>query len=302
MTEKHFSCIAIISKPVEVLTEHVRNVLTLVQASGATALLDSNSVRDLGPDCDYTATSLQETTQKADAVITIGGDGTMLGAARAFAKTDTPIIGVNAGRLGFITDIPVNKIHEELPAILAGNYCYDKRPMIQGTLYRQGKPVFSSYATNDIGLCHGRALGMVEYSLYVDDTLLSIQRADGIIISTATGSTAYAMSAGGPIMHPALGALLLVPIAPHTLSNRPVLVPRSSTVRVVVTETRSAVASFDAQVFFDVLVGDVLEIGTATDSHFVMLHPQGFNQYDMWHKKLNWSLLPYNDFPVHERI
>lgn len=103
-------------------------------------------------------------------------------------------------------------------------------------------------------------------------------------------------------MHPALGALLLVPIAPHTLSNRPVLIPRSSTVRVVVTETRSAVASFDAQVFFDVLVGDVLEIGTAADSHFVMLHPQGFNQYDMWHKKLNWSLLPYSDFPVHERI
>ena len=158
MTEKHFSCIAIISKPVEVLTEHVRNVLTLVQASGATALLDSNSVRDLGPDCDYTATSLQEMTQKADAVITIGGDGTMLGAARAFAKTDTPIIGINAGRLGFITDIPVNKIHEELPAILAGNYCYDKRPMIRGTLYRQGKPVFSSYATNDIG--HGRVFAL----------------------------------------------------------------------------------------------------------------------------------------------
>ena len=112
MTEKHFSCIAIISKPVEVLTEHVRNVLTLVQASGATALLDANSVRDLGPDCDYTATSLQEMTRKADAIITIGGDGTMLGAARAFAKTDIPIIGINAGRLGFITDIPVNTIHE----------------------------------------------------------------------------------------------------------------------------------------------------------------------------------------------
>ena len=131
MTENHFSCIAIISKPVEVLTEHVRNVLSLVLASGATALLDANSVRDLGPDCGYTPTPVQDMVQKADAVITIGGDGTMLGAARAFAKTDTPIIGVNAGRLGFITDIPVNRINEELPPILAGKYCYDKRPMLR---------------------------------------------------------------------------------------------------------------------------------------------------------------------------
>ncbi len=298
---KTFSCIAIISKPVEVLTEHVRKVVNLVRASGATVLLDANSVRDLGTS-EFPPSSPQEIAERADAIITIGGDGTMLGAARAFARHDIPIIGVNAGRLGFITDIAINELDSVLPEMLNGHYCIDERPMLEGTLCRDEKPIFTSLATNDIGLCHGRALGMVEYTLYVDKTELAIQRADGIIVSTATGSTAYAMSAGGPIMHPALGAMLLVPIAPHTLSNRPILVPRSSTVRIEVTETRSAVASFDAQVFFDVLVGDVLKIGTCKDSHFIMLHPEGFNQYDMLRRKLNWSTLPTNDFPVHQKV
>ncbi len=298
---KKFSCVAIISKPVEVLTEHVSKVLHHVLDSGADVLLDANSVRDLGENCGYSPVTRAEMAEKADVAITIGGDGTMLGVARDFARHDIPLIGINAGRLGFNTDIAVDDIDKELPPILAGHYCVDTRPMLEGTLWRDGKKVFSAIATNDIGICHGRALGMVEYTLQVDGTELSLQRADGIIVSTATGSTAYAMSAGGPIMHPALGAMLLVPIAPHTLSNRPILVPRTATVRIEVTETRSAVASFDAQVFFDVLVGDVLKISTSKDSHFIMLHSENFNQYAMFRRKLNWSVLPQNDHPVHQK-
>ncbi len=299
---KKFSCVAIISKPVDDLTDPVTKVLSYVRKSGAEVLLDANSVRNLGSDASVKPASIEEIIAKADVVIVIGGDGTMLGAARSLAHHDIPLIGINAGRLGFIPDITVDNIDELLPPMLEGHYCLDTRPMLEGTLLRDGKVVFSALATNDIGICHGRALGMVEYMLRVDETELALQRADGIIVSTATGSTAYAMSAGGPIMHPALGAMLLVPIAPHTLSNRPILVPRTATVRIEVTETRSAVVSFDAQVFFDVLTGDILKIGTCKDSHFILLHPENFNQYEMFSRKLNWSTLPKNDHPIHEKV
>ncbi len=299
---KKFSCVAIISKPVDDLKDPVTKVLDYVRKSGADVLLDANTVRQLGSPSSLKAASLNEITDKADVVIVVGGDGTMLGAARDLAHHDIAMIGINAGRLGFIPDITVEDIDELLPPMLDGHYCVDTRPMLEGTLLRGGKAVFSALATNDIGICHGRALGMVEYSLRVDNTELALQRADGIIVSTATGSTAYAMSAGGPIMHPALGAMLLVPIAPHTLSNRPILVPRTATVRIEVTETRSAVVSFDAQVFFDVVTGDVLKIGTCKDSHFILLHPENFNQYEMFSRKLNWSTLPKNDHPIHEKL
>ena len=139
---------------------------------------------------------------------------------------------------------------------------------------------------------------MVEYTVYVDGLQMSVQRADGVLVSTATGSTAYAMAAGGPIMHPSVASMLLVPIAPHTLSNRPIVLGSHTTIDIEVNETRSAVASFDAQVLIDVQAGDVLRVKVSKE-RFTMLHPVGYNHFDLLRRKLKWNYLPQAERPVH---
>ena len=172
------------------------------------------------------------------------------------------------------------------------------RHLLFGRIFRGGEEIFSSVAVNDIGISHGRALGMVEYTVYVDGQQMAVQRADGVLVSSSTGSTAYAMAAGGPIMHPHVLSMLLVPIAPHTLSNRPVVLSSASVVDIEINETRSAVASFDAQVLFDVAVGDIVRVSVSPNT-FTMLHPIGYNHFDLLRRKLKWNYLPQAEKPIH---
>lgn len=293
-----FERVAVIAKPQGAISRYVRDLTELIVRTGCVPYLDENAAAHMPADCPYETGSVDEITSACDVAVAIGGDGTMLGAARSTAGRNIPVIGINAGRLGFITDIVLEDMHRLLPAMLQGEYVRDDRRMLEGSVWREGELLFTGVAVNDIGISHGRALGMVEYTVYVDGLQMAVQRADGVLVSTATGSTAYAMAAGGPIMHPSVSSMLLVPIAPHTLSNRPIVLGSHTVIDIEVNETRSAVASFDAQVLIDVQAGDVLRV-KVSDHRFTMLHPVGYNHFDLLRRKLKWNYLPQAERPIH---
>ena len=218
-----FERVAVIAKPQGAISRYVRELTDLITRTGCTPYLDENAAAHMPSDCPFESGPAEEIARVCDVAVAIGGDGTMLGAARAMAAYKVPVIGINAGRLGFITDIVLEDMNRLLPAMLLGQYVADERSMLEGSVWREDNLLFEGLAVNDIGISHGRALGMVEYTVYVDGLQMAVQRADGVLVSTSTGSTAYAMAAGGPIMHPSVSSMLLVPIAPHTLSNRPIV-------------------------------------------------------------------------------
>ena len=276
-----FERVAVIAKPQGAISRYVRELTDLITRTGCTPYLDENAAAHMPSDCPFESGSAEEIARVCDVAVAIGGDGTMLGAARAMAAYKVPVIGINAGRLGFITDIVLEDMNRLLPAMLLGQYVADERSMLEGSVWREGNMLFEGLAVNDIGISHGRALGMVEYTVYVDGLQMAVQRADGVLVSTSTGSTAYAMAAGGPIMH-------------RDLPSSPTR--RSSDLEV--NETRSAVASFDAQVLIDVQAGDVLRVKVSKE-RFTMLHPVGYNHFDLLRRKLKWNYLPQSEHPIH---
>lgn len=295
---KKFERVAVIAKPQGAISRYVSDLVSLIEQSGCSVILDECAAGHLAQSGSYESGPVGEIVARCDAAVAIGGDGTMLGAARATAGLEVPVIGINAGRLGFITDIVLEDMHRLLPAMLQGQYVADRRRLLEGSVWRENELLFEGLAVNDIGISHGRALGMVEYTVYVDGLQMAVQRADGVLVSTATGSTAYAMAAGGPIMHPSVSSMLLVPVAPHTLSNRPIVLGSHTSIDIEVNETRSAVASFDAQVLIDVQAGDVLRV-RVSDKSFTMLHPVGYNHFDLLRRKLKWNYLPQAERPIH---
>ena len=295
----HFSRAAVFSKPAGPMRPYIEALIKLILKSGLEPLLDKQTGSYFAEgEAPWPVLSDEELASRADVAVVLGGDGTMLSAARRLWPHDIPIIGINAGRLGFITDIVLEDMPQILPMMLAGHCQTDRRHLLFGRIFRGGEEIFSSVAVNDIGISHGRALGMVEYTVYVDGQQMAVQRADGVLVSSSTGSTAYAMAAGGPIMHPHVLSMLLVPIAPHTLSNRPVVLSSTSVVDIEINETRSAVASFDAQVLFDVAVGDIVRVSVSPNT-FTMLHPIGYNHFDLLRRKLKWNYLPQAEKPIH---
>ena len=268
--------------------EALKKLLSILKAQNVDYLLETSTAEHLP---GSTGVSLEELGEKADVIIMLGGDGTTLGIARRMAKFKLPIIAINAGRLGFITDFSLQEMEQNLPPLLRGEYEVDTRAMLRVRVYRQGKIVFDATAVNDAGVTHGRAGSMVEFNVWVDGHPMATQRSDGVIVSSATGSTAYAMAAGGPILHPALNAMVLVPVAPHALTNRPIVLPGSSTIDIGLIEAREASAYCDMQDFFPMQKGDILRVRTMPES-FTILHPVGHNHYDTLRRKLYWNLMP----------
>ena len=295
-----FHTAAIIAKPDPLIGDLVKQLIGVITSAGLTPVLAQSWEGDL-PGCSCRRLPDAELAQECDVCVTLGGDGTMLGAARLLARSGVPIIGVNAGRLGFITDISIGDMPRMLPAMLQGKYVSDSRGVLEGTLYHHEKEVCRHLAVNDISVAHGRALGMIQYTVYVDQQQMAVQRADGILVSTATGSTAYALAAGGPIMHPRVHSMLLVPVAPHTLSNRPIVLYSRSTIDIELNESRSAVVGFDTQLIYDMYEGDVMRVKTIADA-YSMLHPVGYNQFDLLRRKLRWNYLPKAEQPVHHPL
>jgi NAD+ kinase len=218
----------------------------------------------------------------------VGGDGTMLGIGRQLARHGVPLIGINQGRLGFITDIPLDKYRTVLPPMLAGQYEEDHRTLIHAQVVRDGASVFEALAMNDVVVNRGATSGMVELRVEVDGHFVANQRADGLIVATPTGSTAYALSAGGPLLHPSTPGWVLVPIAPHTLSNRPIVLPDNVEITIELVSGRGASANFDMQSLASLLHGDRI---TVRRSEYAVrfLHPKGWTYFDTLRKKLHWN-------------
>ena len=286
-----FSKVAIFVKPTESLAGPLTALISVIRNTGAEVFLDERSAQTLGDRAGSRGYTRAELGDLCDLAVVLGGDGTMLGVARSLAPFGTPIVGVNAGRLGFITDIVLEDMERLLPALLQGQCTRDVRRMLSAELVRNGKSIFSGLAVNDIGVSHGRAGGMVEFIVYVNGIQMASQSADGIICSTPTGSTAYSLAAGGPLLAPMLDGVTLVPVAPHTLSNRPIVLPGESSIDIEITESRDAVAYFDMQEFCDVLPGDVLRI-SQTKNSFTLLHPIGYDYFEVLRRKLKWNYMP----------
>ena len=287
-----FKKVALFVKPTEILVVTLEALIRAVEKCGAEVFLCERSAASLkGRPSARRGWTREELGRMCDLAIVLGGDGTMLGVARDLAPFHIPIVGVNAGRLGFITDVVIEDMERMLPKLLRGQYSRDVRSLISAEVVRNGRTICSGVAVNDVGISHGRAGGMVEFIIYVNGQQMSSQSADGIICSTATGSTAYSLAAGGPILHPSLQGVCLVPVAPHTLSNRPIVLPSNVAIDIELTNARDAVAYWDMQEFCDVAPGDLLKI-RPTDKTLTMLHPAGYDYFDLLRRKLKWNFMP----------
>ncbi len=223
-----------------------------------------------------------------DLVIVLGGDGTLLHTARRLADAEIPMIGVNAGRLGFLADLPLGALRSSLDAILSGNFIEERRELLTARLVREQQSLDLGLALNDVVIQKSDTGRMIELETRINGTYVCSHRADGLIISTPTGSTAYALSAGGPILHPSLAAFSLVPICPHTLSNRPIAVHSASKIEVVVVHADDAQVHFDGRVQLSLLPGDKVSVQRAQNK-VTLLHPEGHSHYGMLREKLHWG-------------
>lgn len=225
-----------------------------------------------------------------DLAIVVGGDGTLLTAARALAAAGVPIIGVNLGRLGFLVDVSPDVVLERLEEILGGEFREERRFLIQAEIMRNGRVIQSAVALNDVVMRIKNVVRMIEFETWIDGAFVNIQRADGMVLSTPTGSTAYALSGGGPILHPSLAALLLLPICPHTLSSRPIVVDATSRVEIRICSGIREMGQVvsDGQSNIDVAAGDILRI-ERLPHHIQLIHPASYDYFAILREKLRWG-------------
>lgn len=219
----------------------------------------------------------------------------MLGAARDLAPYDIPVVGINHGRLGFITDIPVEDASQAIAALLQGRYETDTRMLLTGSVWRGNAEMFSATALNDVVLSRSGRGGMIEVRVEIGNSYMYTQRADGLIVATPTGSTAYSLSAAGPILHPGVDAILLVPVAPQTLSNRPVVIPADAVLNLTLAAMgrvdTGASVHFDMQTWSDLQPGDRIVVKRAPHTTR-FLHPAGYSFFTTLRRKLDWNRMP----------
>lgn len=227
----------------------------------------------------------------ADLAIVLGGDGTMLNAARRLARYKVPLVGVNQGRLGFMTDIAREDMLTCMEDLLDGRFTPESRILLDAEIVRDGRTVAENLALNDIVVDKGAIGRMIEFELFIDGEFIYNLRADGLIASTPTGSTAYSLSSGGPILHPAMAGICLVPLCPHALSNRPLIVNDSANIELRVAHADDPRVHFDGQVTVDLQKGDCVRL-RRSDYTICFLHPPGYSYFSMLRQKLHWSARP----------
>ncbi|HUH36981.1 MAG TPA: NAD(+) kinase [Spongiibacteraceae bacterium] len=228
-----------------------------------------------------------------DLIIVVGGDGSLLGAARTLARHNAPVLGINRGRLGFLTDIAPDEIEQRVGLVLDGQYRLEQRFLLDATVKRDGEPIGVADALNDVVVNSGTSAKMIEFELFVEGEFVYHQRSDGLIVSTPTGSTAYALSAGGPIMHPRLDAIVLLPMFPHTLSSRPIVVDGNSEIKLIISDTNQGVipVTCDGQVNMTAQPGDAVYI-TKKPHKLRLIHPLDHSFYASCRDKLGWNRRP----------
>jgi NAD+ kinase len=265
----------------------LEDIAQFLHRQGCEVALERETANNTGLS-DYPVLGVEQIGAQCDLGLVLGGDGTMLGIGRRLAPHGVPLIGINQGRLGFITDIALEGYQSVLKPMLEGQYEEELRAMMQASVMRDGRCVFSATAMNDVVVNRGATTGMVELRVEVDGRFVANQRADGLIIATPTGSTAYALSAGGALLHPSIAGWLLVPIAPHTLSNRPIVLSDRGEVAIELVAGRDASANFDMQSLASLLHGD--RIVVRRSPHQVrFLHPQRWSYFDTLRRKLHWN-------------
>lgn len=267
--------------------QSLEDIAHFLMRQGCEVSLEAETARnmDMG---GYNTLDVAGIGANCDLCLVVGGDGTMLGIGRQLAQYSVPLIGINQGRLGFITDIPFGHYKATLEPMLAGEFENDDRSLMEARVMRDGDCVFSALALNDVVVNRGATAGMVELRVEIDGRFVANQRADGLIISTPTGSTAYSLSAGGPLMHPNIAGWVIVPIAPHTLSNRPIVLPNSASIAIEIVAGRDASANFDMQSLASLMHGDRIEV--ARSKHQArFLHPKGWAYFDTLRQKMHWN-------------
>ena len=258
-----------------------------LSSRGLNVVVDSLTAEQI-ESSSYPAMNLNEMAHAVDLAVVIGGDGTMLNIARTLSPYQVPLVGVNQGRLGFLTDLTLENMQDTMAAMLEGKFVTEQRLLLSARVLRGDVEVFSGLAFNEVVVHRNHTSSMVEFEVRIDGEYLYNQRADGLIVATPTGSTAYAMSAGGPILHPSLDVIELVPVCPHTLSNRPIVVKSSSVLEILMHRTGDIRVRFDSHTSYDLELHDKI-IVTRHPEPACLLHPVGHSYYHTLREKLLWN-------------
>jgi NAD+ kinase len=283
-----FQNVALIGKHnVPEIAVPLSRLAAFLTSKGLTVVVDSLTAGQL-KDSPYQAMSLDEMGRAVDLAIVLGGDGTMLNIVRTLSPCNIPLVGVNQGRLGFLTDLTLDNMLDSIAAMLEGKFITEQRLLISARVLRDDVEIFSGSAFNEVVVHRNNVSSMIEFEVRIDGEYLYNQRADGLIVATPTGSTAYAMSAGGPILHPGLDVLELVPVCPHTLSNRPLVVKSSSVVEILLHRTGDMSVRFDSHTSYELQLHDKIIVTRHPDTA-TLLHPAGHSYYHTLREKLLWN-------------
>ena len=286
--ERSFKTIALIGKyKTPVIAEPLLRLASFLKGQGCNVVVDALTAEHLG-EHGYPVMALEVMSGAVDLAIVLGGDGTMLNIARTLAPFKIPLVGVNQGRLGFLTDLSIDSMQQSIAAMLKGEYVTEQRMLLGTLVLRGGECVFNSLAFNDVVVHRSNFSSMIEFEVRINGEYLYTQRADGLIVATPTGSTAYALSAGGAIVHPSLDVISLVPVCPHTLSNRPIIVAGSSAIEILMHRTDDVRVRFDSHTHFDLHLHDTLLV-TRYAEPVCLLHPLGHSYYHTLREKLLWN-------------
>ena len=286
-----FHTIGLIGKPGDArVTETLEQLVALLRDSEAEVLFDGDSADQL-PNFGLPVVDRQTLGKRADLVIVVAGDGTFLNAARSLVDLDVPLLGVNLGRLGFLADVMPGEMTDRLQELFAGDYEEESRFLLNARVVRDGKEVFHGSALNEVVAHKWHIARLIQFETYINDRLVNTQRSDGLIVATPTGSTAYALSGGGPILHPGLDAVVLVPICPHTLSSRPLVVSADSEIEIRMlysSEQPEAQLTCDGQMTLELAPADRIIIGQKKQ-RLRLIHPRGHDYFATLRAKLHWA-------------
>jgi NAD+ kinase len=288
---KEFRKVALIGKyQTPDVADALSALVDFLHRRGLTVVIEAGTAQTVGS-CGCAVVEYDEIGTEANLAIVVGGDGTMLNASRRLAGFGVPLVGVNQGRLGFMTDIARDDMLDGIADLLDGKFVRERRFLLEAEVLRGGERVYHTRALNDIVVNKGEAGRMIEMEVKVDDELIYVLRADGLIVATPTGSTAYALSANGPILHPSVPGIAVVPLCPHALSNRPITISDSSRIDIALVPPHEGGFHFDGQDRCDGRAGDVVRI-IRSPLALTLLHPPNYSYFSMLREKLHWSATP----------
>ncbi len=283
-----FQSVALIGKITNpAIREHVLALARFLGERQIAVVVEEITARQLDIQ-GYPVVALHAIGRHADLAVVLGGDGTMLMVARELVNHCVPLVGVNKGRLGFLTDLTTESMLEAIAKILDGEYTQEQRLLLGASIIRNGQLESEGKALNDVVISKGGVARLIDLELTIDGEFVHQQRSDGLILATPTGTTAYALSAGGPLLHPTLDAIVLVPVCPHTLSNRPFAINSLSRVEITLCGTDGAFVHFDGQLHAELRCGDKVVVQRLQKT-VTLLHPSGHSHYAMLREKLHWG-------------